>query len=190
MRLGDEIRFGMRLNALWQRCASEVDILDRMRGTLEGAAFDSLRDGLHMSLVQSVMRLHDSTKGTVSFGRVFKALARPEMAQAVAGLDWSTKVGSVAKVAAARTKLSATDVQQWMDALKTLRDEHIAHSGAERGAPEAKYGFERRLLSVSIEAFEELDLAINAASNDFEFEEQQYAAQADAFWSHVALPPR
>jgi hypothetical protein len=189
-RLGDEIRFGMRLNALWQRCAAEPDILDRMRGTIEGAAFDSLRDGLHMSLVQSVMRLHDNAKGTVSFGRVFKALAKPEMAQAVARLEWAARIDSIAKVTASRASLTGPDIQGWLDALKVLRDEHIAHSGAERGVHGAKYGYEKRILSASIGAFENLDLAINATSNDFELEEREYAAQADAFWSHVALPAR
>jgi hypothetical protein len=183
-----DLRFAMRLQAVWDRCADKGDILDRMRGTYEGAAFDAARDGLHMSLVQSVMRPHDTSKGAASFPRLFNALKRPETARAIQSRAWASRVGSAALISSAQSKLASSDVTQWVAALKTLRDEYIAHSSIEQGDHGAKYGFEGKLLAVSISAFSDLDLAVNNMSNGFDDEMDEYEAQADAFWKHVALP--
>jgi hypothetical protein len=188
VRMLREIHFAMRLRGLWQRCDDDLDILDRMRGTFEGTAFDALRDALHMSLVQSLMRLHDTAKGTVSVPRLIRALEHPAVAVALRRTAWAPKVDPDMRLARARARYQAPEVLIWVKSLKTLRDELIAHTAAMPTLHGAKYGFESRLLDTAIAVYEDLDLVVTGTSNEFDVEESTYAAQANAFWLHVARP--
>jgi hypothetical protein len=188
VRMLREIHFAMRLRGLWQRCDDDLDILNRMRGTIEGAAFDTLRDALHMSLVQSLMRLHDTAKGTVSVPRLLRVLEQPAIAAALRGTPWAPKVDPDMRLARARARYQAPEVLTWLKSLKLLRDELIAHTAVAPTPHGAKYGFESRLLDVAVAVYEDLDLAITGTSNELDIDASTFAAQADAFWLHVARP--
>ena len=184
----NELHHAMLLNAIWWRCSTQVDILDEMRGTTKGVAFDAIRDAVHMSLVQCIMRMHDRDSRTASLDRMLRCLRSPELLATLERKSWARRFDISKAVASATAIYESDDYKVMRQGLRALRDQMIAHLDMKPVEHGVQYGHEAALLNLAAQVFQYLQLALTGTSDDFESASEQYAQCADEFWTHAARP--
>jgi hypothetical protein len=183
-----ELVTAIALYQIWVRCSDRSDILNRMRNTQEGVAFDVIRDAVHMSLVQGLMRLHDPDKRAASIRRILHIVQENEVVVALKSRNDSTRLKVETEIALAIAVSQSPEHKRHLSALKALRDQFISHRDLRPIEHGAKYGFERKLLTDTLEFFKHLDLAVRASETDLDDLRDQFRVCADKYWSHVAQP--
>lgn len=184
----NELHYAMLLNAIWWRCSTQPDILNEMRGTKKGVAFDAIRDVVHMSLVQCLMRMHDRDPRTASLDRLLRHVDESGLRDKLNGASWSSRLDIPNALLKARSIYDSDQYQALLKGLRALRDQMIAHLDKAPNEHGVKYGHEAELLRMTAQVFQYVQLALTGGTDDFESASNQYADCSDEFWTHAARP--
>jgi hypothetical protein len=185
-----DLSLAMGLERCWQRCANDRTILDRMRNTPEGVAFDIMRTGVHMAGVLALTRMYDRDNRTSSIEGVLKILRDEDVRSALKSRSSLRRAKLDDWIAGAEKIINAKATSGYLKTLRALRDQHIAHRDFDPKPHGAKYGHTPKLLSRTMRAVEFLELALTGTSSQFEAERRYYGRAADRFWRHAAKPSR
>jgi hypothetical protein len=190
--LHDDMANVIALQAIFVRCSDNEkrDVLDRMSNTFEGVTFIKIRDAMHMTLIQALMRMHDKDPKASSIHNVLATLRDPKVIEAIKTEKWAVSLDVHAELASVRTIRNGEDFRACLKATERLRNWHIAHSEFDPADHGAKYGQEKRLMEATIRIMQHLEVVLSgeARSEDYDYWKRYWRRSSDEFWSHVALP--
>jgi hypothetical protein len=186
-----EIRRAISLAAMYSRCTEFDDIIDMMSDSREGRGVLAIRDALHRDLIMTLMGVVERGQDrTACLGVLLKMLGDPRVIEEVR-CGPSRHPEAAALIEAARCDYEELHVETVLKSLRMLRDRVIAH--LERG--EVKHGVrlgdERQILLKVIPIVEKIAKALRGAEYHLMELREEWASNADVFWSHVVrAPPR
>jgi hypothetical protein len=173
---------------MYSRCTEFHDITDMMSDSMEGAGFLTIRDALHRDLIVTLMGVVERGQDrTACLGVLLKMLGDPQVIEEVKRGP-SRHPEAAELIAAARCDYEDLHVETMLKSLRMLRDRVIAH--VERG--EVKHGVrlgdERQILLKVIPIVEKIANALRGEEYHLMELREEWASNADVFWSHVARP--
>jgi len=185
-----ELGNAIALAANLARCANSADVLCRMNEDAAGASFAIIRDALHMTLIQTLMRLNDWHRDASSIPNVLRILDDRRILSEIKAENAMRQVGVESQLAAIDAIKQTDDYKVCLVAARSLRDQYIAHAEFAPGDHGARWGQEQRLLGYTIQIAQHLEIALTSEARveDYDHWKDYYQDSADRFWSHVASP--
>jgi hypothetical protein len=181
-----EVRRAISLAAMYSRCPECHDIIDMISDSAEGSGFLTIRDALHRDLIVTLMGVVERGQDrTACLGVLLKMLGDPQVIEEVRRGP-SRHPEAAALIAAARRDYEDLHVETMLRSLRMLRDRVIAH--VERGQVKhgVRLGDERQILLKVIAIVEKIAKALRGAEYHLMELREEWASNADVFWSHVA----
>jgi hypothetical protein len=178
--LNQQIVRAIALRAMWARCADHEDILCAMRSEHLAPGFRVIRDSLHIDLILTLMRLHDTpAQEPLSIPVVVEILRDPAVQQSLCN---SGAEGATIEALALYEAVPGDLLRR----LRQHRDRVLAHNDRRGLDVEPTMGDETTLLRQSAEIVTAMDRAIRRNGGFFAEPEKFWTLLAHGFWSEVA----
>lgn len=184
--LTSETRFATNMERMFARCADKADVLGAFSYTPELWGFQVTRDALHMTLISTLGRIHDTANGD---NACFETLRECLLDQGVRGLvlQGADDVDDLAmRMDAALAAMAAPELKERVSVVRELRNKRIAHRDRKVRAYRAKYGDERRLLEMTTPIVHELGRIVFGIYSDLLTHDASVRRLADTFWRALA----
>lgn len=175
---------------MFARCADKADILHAFSYTPELWGFQVARDALHMALISTLGRIHDTASSdNACFDTLRECLLDPGVRELVLrGADDGDDVAR--RLDAVLAAMTESRMMERVSVVRELRNKRIAHRDRKVRAYRAKYGDERRLLKMTTPIVHELGRIVFGIYSDLLTHDTSVRRLADTFWRTLAKGPR
>jgi hypothetical protein len=183
-----ETRFATNLQCLFARCADKPDVLDPFGHEPEVWGFTSTRDAIHMALISTLGRIHDSAKSDgACFAAARACLADSGVRNLIIEMEVPEDMDSTAElIQSVLPAMDDPDLQNLVGILREVRDKRVAHRDHHVRAYRAKYGDERKLLEMTIPIVHDLGSIVFGTNTHLRQHQSKAEKLADRFWRTVA----
>jgi len=188
--LTSETRYAINLQRMFARCADKMDVLSPFDHEPEVWGFSTVQSALHMSLISTLGRIHDSANhNESSLEAARRCLTDPGVRRLL--LSQEEDPADVALYLDELLRaMDNPELREMVTIIREVRDKRVAHRDHRKRVYRARYGHERELLELTVPIVHDLGIIVHGVHTQLQSHLEQTVQLADRFWRTVAAGQR